>query len=315
MATLESCQYYCYVPSFMAAAGAMGMFAQFVLIHGYQSGRAKSKCMIPLIIGGLFEFLGYGARLIGHFESPNFKLIFFAAQAVALTSAPALMAASVFLHHERIIKATDGAQLSPWKLKTFKLVFLIGDCFSFLIQSVGSALRLTSDPQWIRLGNRLVMMGLGEQIIFLVIFGYVAGTLHYRLARNPPARLTHKANPRLADVPIPFKKHLMVLYLAAILIIIRSAIRLLENMQGSAGLIHRHEYFLYLFDAAFMVMVMAMFHFVHPSQMEALDAFYAHRAGDVQYLTLQNQSPQLYFEGFKIWEGKRLPAADDSIAC
>ena len=48
---------------------------------------------------------------------------------------------------------------------------------------------------------------------------------------------------------------------------IRSIFRVVEYLMGNNGFLLRHEYFLYIFDAALMTLLMLGFLFVHPSHL------------------------------------------------
>ena len=56
------------------------------------------------------------------------------------------------------------------------------------------------------------------------------------------------------------------LYAASGLIMFRSIFRVVEYVQGNNGYLLRHEYFLYIFDAVLMLVVMVLFNFIHPSE-------------------------------------------------
>lgn len=58
-----------------------------------------------------------------------------------------------------------------------------------------------------------------------------------------------------------------VLYFASLLILVRSVVRVVEYIQGNTGYILSHEVFLYIFDATLMFIAIAVFNFVHPSQL------------------------------------------------
>jgi hypothetical protein len=63
---------YRYHPSLAGAAIFTVLFALSTLLHVYQSFRKRAYFMIPFIIGGLMEMLGY----IGRILSSNSKLVY-----------------------------------------------------------------------------------------------------------------------------------------------------------------------------------------------------------------------------------------------
>jgi len=83
-----------------------------------------------------------------------------------------------------------------------------------------------------------------------------------RIRRLPTAKSESSA--------FPWQKHMFTLYASSLLIMIRSIFRVIEFVQGNDGYISRHEWFLYVFDALLMLLVLVNFNFVHPSEIKAL---------------------------------------------
>lgn len=155
------------------------------------------------------------------------------------------------------------------------------------------------------------MTGLGEQLIFLLVFGYVAGKWHWRISRNPSIRLS------AGSPSVPYVKHLIVLYVTTFLVTIRNVVRLVETLQGPGGFVVRHEIFLYVFDAAFMAILVVVVHFVHSSQLEVLRQCYdAKTMVDIVHghQGFQRLDSELFFGGWKVCQGKRLDTARHSGA-
>lgn len=104
-------------------------------------------------------------------------------------------------------------------------------------------------------GEHIILIGLFIQIIFFGLFALVAIIWHKRM-------VTNAAN--IESTGPSWKKHIYVLYTAVILIMVRSIIRVIEYIQGSGGYILTHESFLYIFDAALMLVAMVIFNVIHP---------------------------------------------------
>lgn len=64
---------------------------------------------------------------------------------------------------------------------------------------------------------------------------------------------------------IPWSRYMMVLYTGSALILIRSAYRVVEYVQGSTGYLQSKELFVYIFDASLMVLCCILFNVYHPS--------------------------------------------------
>jgi RTA1 like protein len=113
-----------------------------------------------------------------------------------------------------------------------------------------------------QLGAHIIVGGLCVQILFFGCFIVVSVSFDYAIHKAPTE------GSRSSD--IPWHKHLKVLYLASVLIMVRSIFRVVEYAQGNDGFLLRHEFFLYLFDATLMFAVMVVFNIIHPSEIGAL---------------------------------------------
>lgn len=107
-------------------------------------------------------------------------------------------------------------------------------------------------------GEHIVVGGLFVQIVFFSCFITVATIFHSRLNKAPTQRSL--------SPDVPWQKHLIVLYIASALILVRSIFRVVEYIQGNDGYLLRREVFLYVFDAVLMLGTMVIFNIVHPSQ-------------------------------------------------
>lgn len=103
-------------------------------------------------------------------------------------------------------------------------------------------------------GKHLVVLGLLLQIIFFGIFIITSGLFHFRISRAPTPASTYNN----------WKPYMFSLYIASVLILIRSVFRVIEFSGGNDGVLLRNEVFLYIFDALLMLGVMLAFNVVHP---------------------------------------------------
>lgn len=108
------------------------------------------------------------------------------------------------------------------------------------------------------IGENIVVAGLFIQIVFFSCFIVVSTIFHSRLRKSPTQRSL--------SPDTPWQKHILVLYIASALILIRSIFRVVEYIQGNDGYLLGSEVFLYIFDAVLMLGTMAIFNVVHPSE-------------------------------------------------
>jgi len=104
------------------------------------------------------------------------------------------------------------------------------------------------------LGKSLILIGLVIQIVFFGFFLICGGLVHFRLTRNPTP----------ASTQTNWARHIYMLYIAGVLILIRSLFRVAEFAGGHDGPLQSNEIYLYIFDAVLMLGVMVAFNVIHP---------------------------------------------------
>ena len=211
----------------------------------------------------LVEFIGYAARIACHNDTS--KLGSFIIQQMFILLPPVLFAASIYMVLGRIIIALRAEEYSPIRPSRLTKTFLAGDFVSFYIQgggggltaagarSNGSGLNLSLIGQWVIIG------GLIFQIVIFGLFCVTALTFHKRYARTV-----------VVPVWAEWKKMMHMLYLVSGLIMIRSLFRVIEYITGTDGYLMVHEWPLYVFDTIFMLGVLVLFYFYHPSRIPGL---------------------------------------------
>ena len=113
-----------------------------------------------------------------------------------------------------------------------------------------------------KLGETIIEIGLGIQVAVFGFFIITAAVFHMRMNKVPTSKVL--------GTTIPWKKHMWTLYIASLLILIRSLFRLIEYGMGNDGYLLRHEVFLYVFDGFLMLAVMVVFAWIHPSEIYAM---------------------------------------------
>jgi hypothetical protein len=155
----------------------------------------------------------------------------------------------------RIILHTRGEHLAPIARTKLTKIFVVGDIFSFIVQSGGGAMMSKASSQ--NSGKLIVLVGLAIQIIMFGIFMGTSAVFHRRLS----------ASPTVQSSTAPWRKYMYGLYAASALILIRSIFRILEFQGGHNGELMMKEFYIYLFDAALMFGVMVFFNIVHPGKL------------------------------------------------
>ncbi|KAJ4316060.1 hypothetical protein N0V84_008059 [Fusarium piperis] len=229
-------------------------------LHFWQLFRARCWFMIPLAIGGVLELIGYAARAKSGNESPDWTLGPYIIQAILLLVAPALFAATIYMELGRIVLMVDGERHVLIPLKWMTKIFVTGDVLSFFLQGGGGGYQAAGSLEALNSGAKVIIVGLFVQLICFGVFIIIAVGFDMSI-RQPPAGRSHV---------VPWKKHMMVLYIGSMLIMVRSVFRAVEYLQGFDGYLLKHEVYLYIFDAVLMFLVMVLFNWIHPAEITAI---------------------------------------------
>ncbi|KAF6802980.1 rta1 domain-containing protein [Colletotrichum sojae] len=253
--------FYPYRPNAGAAWTFVVLFAIGVLGHVGYFFWLRAWHFLPFILGGVAdtgEAFGYYGRAKAH-EDP-LAVGPFIMQNLLILGSPPLFAATIYMSLGRIINALDlrrHAAISP-RLTAF--FYVVVDVGCFVSQVMGSIMPASGDPESIELSKKIIMAGLLAQLA--VIFLFTLSCWHsHRCAKREGTGLhaTHAG--------INWNKYYLMTYLVAGLMFVRSLIRGIEYLQGEGGFIMEHEVFVYLFDAALMVAIMALYLWIHPGRL------------------------------------------------
>ncbi|VUC25079.1 unnamed protein product [Clonostachys rosea] len=249
---------YHYDPTLAGAIVFVLLFLGTSVVHTWQVYRSRCWFAIPLIAGGLFEVIGYAGRCVSSKESPNWTLGPYIIQAILLLVAPALFAATIYMELGRIMTLVRGEDRALIRKAWLTKAFVGGDILSFFLQGGGGGYQASGTLDALKTGSDIIIAGLFVQLLFFGVFLVASILFHRSIIRIPTG---HSANPN-----VPWKRHLKVLYITGTLIMVRSIFRAVEYLQGFNGYLLRHEAYLYVFDAALMLLVMLIFNFIHPGE-------------------------------------------------
>ena len=120
----------------------------------------------------------------------------------------------------------------------------------------------SSDPDKAKAAEKIIVGGLFLQLIFLSVFIVTAGVFHYRMKRAPTAASQRRE--------VRWERYLATVYIASVLILVRSVFRVIEYLQGHNGYLLTTEWFLYVFDAMLILLVVGLLNWWHPSEVAEL---------------------------------------------
>ncbi|KAK5122267.1 hypothetical protein LTR85_004177 [Meristemomyces frigidus] len=273
---------YHYTPSRVGSVIFIVLFAVSTAIHGHLCWRLRAWFFIPVVIGGIFELLGYCARAAG---STNLGSIgVYIVQAVVILLAPALFAASIYMTLSRIIRLVHAEHLAMINVRRISRFFVLSDLACFQIQSVGANLQALDSKTLKNIGKWIVVGGLVLQVVMFGFFMVVAGRFHRSVRRRPTAQSI--------DPGMPWERSMYVMYGTSLLVLIRNCVRVADYAQGTYGWITDHEAMLFALDAVPMFTVLSVLLIWHPARLlskaqrlervsSSQDGFLAAQAGHV----------------------------------
>lgn len=266
-----------YIPSTEAA----GMFAALFILGTvyliWKVIRTRAYFCIVFIIGGvcewyllfffekcstklatnnsleIVEIIGYCARAVA--KDKTDVLMPYVIQSTLILIAPALFAASIYMVLGRIIRGVQAEHRSMIPVRWLTPIFVCGDVLSFIVQASGAGIMVTGDGM--KTGGKIILGGLVVQIVMFGLFIVVAGIFHSRLRQWPTAPLLENR--------AKWESIMVMLYAVSVFIFVRSIFRVIEYAMEQDGYLLQHEWTLYVFDAALMLGVVAMFALRFPS--------------------------------------------------
>ncbi|CAI4065036.1 hypothetical protein SKDZ_09G2020 [Saccharomyces kudriavzevii ZP591] len=281
MATDSDFVLYYYTPSKVAAIIFIVLFALMTIIYAVQSIYAAGKAsrilrlnpfeqvddktdvfrddyykkfkisstacvFIPLFVGFIMEIVGYVGRALS--SSDPTKITPYIIQSLLLLVAPALIAATIYMVFGRLLHVMRCQSLMLISARFGTTFFVVGDVFSFFLQAAGGG--LMSKKGSTKTGSNLITAGLIVQIVFFGFF--IINEIRFSVSVRRKCIF-------YGDIS---RKWFIVngsLLLSSVLILLRSIVRVVEFIQGFDGFIISHEYFIYVFDAVPMLLVIIAF--------------------------------------------------------
>lgn len=109
-------------------------------------------------------------------------------------------------------------------------------------------------------GAKVVIGGLAVQLLCFGFFVIVAAIFHWRVKKNEhfidakSHSYSSTVGSSTVETKLTWESLMWGLYIACLLILVRSIFRVVEFVEGNDGFIMRTEYLLYIFDACLMAL-------------------------------------------------------------
>ncbi|ORY48015.1 RTA1 like protein-domain-containing protein [Leucosporidium creatinivorum] len=236
-----------YVPSLAMAVIFLIIFSGSTLLHLLQifvfrrPGNVKKsmKWMVVFPICGFVEIIGWGGRLWSHFAIYGDGYLM---QICCLTIAPTFISAGLYMLLGVLIQRISPST-SPLSAKKFKIVFIVADVVSLVIQAAGGGMAATSNTQsGGQTGGRIMLVGIIVQLIVMIIF--VAYFVYWALRSRPQLEQAAISLPGGEGIV----KAVIGMGICSLMIIVRGFYRSAELGDGFSGAIATNQ-MLFLLDA------------------------------------------------------------------
>ncbi|GME61300.1 RTA1-domain-containing protein [Neofusicoccum parvum] len=194
-----------------------------------------------------FETIGYAARAGAHNNTKSLPP--YIAQSLLILLAPIFFAASIYAVLGRLIRRVDGDDISIVHPSIMTRFFVYGDVLCFFIQSGGSGILAQAKKQSaMKLGNNVILVGLGLQIYIFCFFVKIAMSFHRDLLKHPTASALNEK--------FPWQRYMVLLYVACACVGVRNTYRVVEYAMGRGGFLVVHEWPLYIGDFTLMAITL-----------------------------------------------------------
>ncbi|CAG7978002.1 unnamed protein product [Penicillium salamii] len=280
-------QLYRYTPSLPAAVIFIAVFVFTTAYHIYQLVKCRAWYFIAFVLGGICEssiiskarpeshsanhnfkclsvqIIGYIARAKAHSDTESVPI--YSIQTILILLAPPLYAASIYMVLGRLIVHLGAESSSIVPLKWMTGIFVTGDVIAFIMQAAGGGIMASGTISAMKTGEHITIGGLCVQLVFFTFFVITSIIFHRRMRQRATIHPTEVRESHGLGISRSWESVLWGLYIASILILIRSVFRLIEYAQGNDGYLISHEAFMYVFDSTLMFFAMVAMNVFHPS--------------------------------------------------
>ncbi|KAH6652669.1 RTA1 like protein-domain-containing protein [Truncatella angustata] len=243
-----------YEPSLAGNVVLLAFFAILIPIALFLGFRYQSLIFAVTITTGLsLEIIGYVGRLLAR-SNKNNKADFILFQLGTLL-APIFISLAVFRLMPPIV-AAYGDRYRAWRPAWHNIVFYAFSAVCIVLQTIGSVLSMLADTKTSNdIGIRLLVAGLAIHISSLFIFTILG--VRFALAVRQRKGGWDRDSIMVYKTP-RFKSFIIGLSIAAILLIARTAYRMIAVAEGLASTLAQDEVLFLVLDGALMLVTIAL---------------------------------------------------------
>ncbi|KAH6661698.1 RTA1 like protein-domain-containing protein [Halenospora varia] len=250
--------FYEYRPNQPVAIAFVVLFALATVGHLVYLFLLRAWFFVPFILGGLCEIFGYFGRAWSSKEPVRSGP--FILQNVLLLAGPPFLAASIYMTLGRITTALNAQHLSLINPRWLTKIYVLIDIGCIFSQFIGALMPVSGDPSSVKKGQTILIAGLVTQLAALSFFIFTSWYVFHRIKRDPSPLFSRTSS-------VNWENHFKAIGFVTLVMIVRSVVRSIEFLQGQGGYVISHEIFIYVFDAALMFLIMAVFLLIHPGRL------------------------------------------------
>ncbi|KAG9086278.1 hypothetical protein FS749_003764 [Ceratobasidium sp. UAMH 11750] len=232
-----------YIPNPSYAYAGFGIYTAMVVACLAWSIRYRAAYMIILMVSASLYAVGLALRTV-FANDPHNVSAFVAMHLMALIPAGGLFAL-VFVSFAQLARHLDVVDLIPLDVTLITVVYLVIEIVCVAIQSVGAAIGPSSTTNHQSIGKTLLLIGFIIQIVSFSTFTALYVLFAYQLKKSRPEEWKARPYGR-------FKHFTFFVYMMGFAcqnLLIRTAYRLLEAIQGPNGKLAKSELWFYMLDA------------------------------------------------------------------
>ncbi|KAF2246748.1 RTA1-domain-containing protein [Trematosphaeria pertusa] len=243
---------YGYTPSIVVGVLGCVLFFLAGILHGWQLFKYRAWYFSTVMVGIIFEIVGYIFRSLSSQLDP-YRVTFFVIQYFFIVVAPVFFAAAIYTILSLLINAT-GRHYAPIPPKLILWIFISCDVVATVVQILGAALigvaeSNRKDPTT---ANNILLAGLAFQAFtFLVFIGLFVAFVWS--ARGVMFKVVRKS----------FYTSFSI---AVVLMYLRVCFRLAETAQGLYGDLNTHEVYFGCLEFAPVVVAVWLLAVWHPGR-------------------------------------------------
>lgn len=276
---------YGYIPALALCVLGIVLFGISLVLHAGLLLRHRLWSFSPLALGCTLEVVGYVARTLSSQQNP-YNIIYFVVQYFMIVTAPVFISASIYVclskligwantyaspsrkHPQSASTSQSRSRLPAWLFspRGILYLFITIDILSTITQVAGAALigSYESDGKDPKKPNDILLAGLAIQTASFTVFLTLLVLFRYAIATTNPSSTdgpTASRQPHTKKDPF-----ILALFVASLLIYLRTIFRLAETSQGVFGYLSTHEAFFGALEFAPVVVAVWVLAIWHPGR-------------------------------------------------